>query len=91
MMETEWFLPILLNRREGCLRSVKNWVSQNLNDKKFGNKIQIPEQKLYICNHSFKFQNWWNMTLTRANLEISATQNLKFSKFDLTSWFHLFF
>ena len=39
----------------------------------------------------FKFLNCWIMILTRANLEIGPTQNSIFSKFDLTSRFHLFF
>ena len=44
-----------------------------------------------IRTFRFKFLNWWTMILTRANLEIGPTQNSKFSMFDSTSWFHLFF
>ena len=40
---------------------------------------------------SFKFLNSLTIILTRANLENGPTQNSKFSKFDLTSWFHLFY
>ena len=35
--------------------------------------------------------NWWTVVVTRADLEIGTTQYSKFSKFDLTPKFPLFF
>ena len=40
---------------------------------------------------SLSCKNWWNVVVTRADLEIGATLNSKFSKFDWTPKFHLFF
>ena len=40
---------------------------------------------------SLNFWNWWTVIVTGADLEIGATQNSKFAKFDLIPKFHLFF
>ena len=42
-------------------------------------------------NSSLNFWNWWTVVIIWANLAIGITQNSKFSKFDLTPKFHLFF
>ena len=44
-----------------------------------------------MCDLSLNFWNWWTVVVRRANLGIGTTQRSKFSKFDLTPQFHLFF
>ena len=87
-MEEEQFLSIFPNQREGASEVSKIKFLKTKGIKIWKQNSNSWVKTIHIFR--FKFLNWWTMILTRANLEIGPTQNSKFSKFDLTPWFHSF-